>query len=110
MVKKVTILAMVPAIMLVGASSTLARTMSERYGKFATATGVLRKQGITSYQYGTHFITDERSRTGYAALRSGQLNLDRYIGERGVTPGHRRGPFTRSRRSLSGAAHLGSPH
>lgn len=108
MVKKLTILAMVPAIMLVGASSTLARTVSERYGKSATATGVPRKQSITSYQYGTHFITDERSRTGYV-LWSGQLNLDRYVGER-VTPGNGRGLFTRSRRSLSGAAHLGPPH
>ena len=81
MVKKVTILAMVLAMMLVGASSALAQTASDQYGKSEAATGVLHKQGITSYQYGTHFITDEASGTGYA-LKSDQLDLNRYIGER----------------------------
>tara|TARA_B100000795_G_C22438197_1_gene300825 strand:- start:195 stop:476 length:282 start_codon:yes stop_codon:yes gene_type:complete len=36
--------------------------------------GTIQKQGITTYQYGTHVIT------GYA-LRSGTLDLDNYIGQ-----------------------------
>lgn len=38
------------------------------------ANGTIQKQGITSYQYGTHVIT------GYA-LRSSTLDLDNYIGQ-----------------------------
>ena len=36
--------------------------------------GTIQKQGITSYQYGTHVLP------GYA-LRSGSLDLDNYMGQ-----------------------------
>jgi len=45
------------------------------------ATGVLERQGITSYMYGTHVLTDEASGTLYA-LRSGVVDLDAYVGQR----------------------------
>ena len=44
-----------------------------------TATGVVRKQGITTYMYGTHVLADDRGRTLYA-LRSGVVDLDRFVG------------------------------
>jgi hypothetical protein len=50
-----------------------------------TATGVLERQGITAYQYGTHAITDEASGTRYA-LRS-YLDLDGYVGQRVTVTG-----------------------
>ncbi len=45
------------------------------------ATGVLEKPEATTYMYGTHAITDEASRTRYA-LRSEDVDLDAYVGER----------------------------
>ena len=46
-----------------------------------TATGVLQVQGITTYQYGTHAVTDEGSGTFYA-LSSDIVDLDAYAGQR----------------------------
>jgi hypothetical protein len=45
-------------------------------GEFIEATGTLEKQGITSYQYGTHILlnTDQRF-----ALRSKEVRLDSFI-------------------------------
>ncbi len=40
--------------------------------------GLITKQGITTYMYGTHVISDER--TTYA-LKSDTINLDAYIGK-----------------------------
>ena len=37
-------------------------------------TGLIQKQGITTYMYGTHTITDY-------ALKSNSINLDNYIDE-----------------------------
>ena len=47
---------------------------NEDHNANVEATGVIQKQGITTYQYGTHVIT------GYA-LRSSSINLDDYIGQ-----------------------------
>lgn len=71
------------ALGLLAAAPALAQTSSDQYGNggSVTVTGVLQEQGITSYQYGTHFITDTGSGTGYA-LKSSRVDLNRYVGER----------------------------
>lgn len=38
--------------------------------------GVIEKQGITTYQYGTHVIMSEES---YYALRSSTMDLDAFV-------------------------------
>lgn len=40
--------------------------------------GLLEKQGITSYQYGTHIISDKDKTY---ALRSSKINLDNYVNQ-----------------------------
>jgi hypothetical protein len=42
------------------------------------AEGLLRRQGLTSYQYGTHVLLGPAGRTLYA-LRATALNLDAYV-------------------------------
>lgn len=59
------------------------------------ATGTLEKPGATTYQYGTHAITDEASDTFYA-LRSNVVDLDDYLDERvtlygALAPGYEAG-------------------
>jgi hypothetical protein len=46
------------------------------------ATGVLKKLEITSFQYGTHSITDEASGTFYALKSEDEELLDSYVGQR----------------------------
>ncbi len=66
---------------ILAAAPALAQTTADQYGngETVTVTGVLQEQGITSYQYGTHFIKDTGSGTGYA-LKSSKVNLDSYVG------------------------------
>lgn len=45
------------------------------------ATGTIQKQGITTYQYGTHVIS------GYA-LRSSTIDLDEYVDSSVTVVGH----------------------
>ena len=45
-----------------------------------SATGVVEKPGMTTYMYGTHAVTDERTGTPYA-LTSENVDLDAYVGE-----------------------------
>ena len=49
-------------------------------------TGVLEKPEVTTYQYGTHAITDEASGNRYA-LQSQSVDLDAYVGERVTVSG-----------------------
>ncbi len=67
---------------ILAAAPALAQTGADQYGngEAVTVTGVLQKQGMTTYQYGTHFIKDTGSGTGYA-LKSSRVNLDGYAGE-----------------------------
>jgi len=44
------------------------------------AEGHVRRQGMTTYQYGSHVLVDRSGRTLYA-LRSSQVDLDRYDGQ-----------------------------
>ncbi len=46
------------------------------------ATGVLERQGITYYMYGTHTITDEASGTMYALRGEDEELLEGYVGQR----------------------------
>ena len=46
-----------------------------------TATGAMERQGITTYQYGTHTVTDEGSGAFYV-LSSEVVDLDAYAGQR----------------------------
>lgn len=41
-------------------------------------TGTIQQQGITSYQYGTHTLTNDET---FYALRSEAVNLDDYLDE-----------------------------
>lgn len=41
-----------------------------------TVTGVLKAQGTTTYQYGTHTIQNDHQ---FYALMSGSINLDQYV-------------------------------
>jgi hypothetical protein len=52
-------------------------------------TGTIQKQGITTYQYGTHVLTDNNGQTTYA-LKSGKdaINLDDYINKFVEVRGH----------------------
>jgi hypothetical protein len=43
--------------------------------------GTIQKQGITTYQYGTHVLLDKDGKTLYA-LKSETLKLDDYIGKK----------------------------
>ena len=45
-----------------------------------SATGVVEKPQMTTYMYGTHAVTDERTGTPYA-LTSEDVDLDAYVGE-----------------------------
>jgi hypothetical protein len=46
-----------------------------------TATGAMGRQGITTYQYGTHGVTDDASGAFYV-LSSDVVDLDAYTGQR----------------------------
>jgi len=52
-----------------------------------TATGFLKKQGITTYMYGTHVLLDDNGRTLYA-LRSDTIDLNKYINRKVTIKGH----------------------
>jgi hypothetical protein len=43
-----------------------------------TATGFLKKRGITTYMFGTHVLLDDNGRTLYA-LKSDTIDLNKYI-------------------------------
>ncbi len=60
-----------------------------------TATGVMERQGITTYQYSTHGVTDEASGAFYT-LSSDVVDLDAYAGQRvtvygTLVPGYKSG-------------------
>lgn len=75
------LLAAVLAAMLAAASPALAESEP-----VFEATGVLEKPEVTTYQYGTHAITDEASGNRYA-LQSQSVDLDAYAGERVTVSG-----------------------
>jgi hypothetical protein len=60
---------------------TLALTAPALAQESVTATGAMERLGITTYQYGTHSVTDEASGTFYV-LSSDVVDLDAYAGQR----------------------------
>lgn len=62
--------------LLAGVSSCNKETEFKR----TKSVGVIQKQGITTYQYGTHVLLDGSGQTMYA-LRSERVNLDQYINQ-----------------------------
>jgi len=72
-----TILAATPGHVRTNESSSEATpTMQEN----VTAEGVIQKQGMTTYQYGTHVLKDSNKKTLYA-LTSKSEKLDTYVGK-----------------------------
>lgn len=55
---------------------------SDNKGDKIEITGTIQKQGITTYQYGTHTLS------GYA-LRSSTENLDEYVNQNVTVVGHK---------------------
>ncbi len=51
-------------------------TKTEQKEDKMEVTGTIQQQGITSYQYGTHTLTNDET---FYALRSETVNLDNYI-------------------------------
>ena len=51
-----------------------------------TSVGIVKKQGMTSYMYGTHVLVNENGRTLYA-LKSDRINLDSYVGKKVTVSG-----------------------
>jgi hypothetical protein len=51
-----------------------------------TSMGIIKKQGMTSYMYGTHVLVNENGRTLYA-LKSDRINLDPYVGRKVTVSG-----------------------
>lgn len=52
-----------------------------------TASGIIKKQGITTYMYGTHVLLDEKGQTLYA-LRSDNIDLNKYINRKVTVKGY----------------------
>lgn len=58
-----------------------AKDKAQRNPDQMEVTGTIQQQGITSYQYGTHTLTNDET---FYALRSETVNLDDYL-DREVT-------------------------
>jgi hypothetical protein len=52
-----------------------------------TATGFIKKQGITTYMYGAHVLLDEKGKTLYA-LKSDNIDLNKYINRKVTVRGY----------------------
>jgi hypothetical protein len=46
------------------------------------AEGVIQQQGLSSYMYGSHILTDPSGRTLYALTSNSPGLLDRFVGQR----------------------------
>lgn len=54
------------------------------------ASGMVQKQGFTTYQYGTHVLINSNGQTVYGLIsRKSKLNLDKYINKNVVIKGHK---------------------
>jgi len=77
---------LIVAYALVVASPAAALQESQASEESVTATGVLERPEITTYQYGEYAITDEATGTPYA-LDSGSVDLGAYLGEKATVTG-----------------------
>lgn len=67
-----------------GCGSDSSNNPAEIYG--VKAAGIVKRQGTTTYMYGTHVLIDGDGRTLYA-LKSDNINLDNYIDKRVMVKG-----------------------
>lgn len=74
-------LALMLTVLLASSAPSLAQSTLAQYsgGGQVTLTGALEKPEGTTYQYGTHGISDQYQ--GYFALQGAGANLDAYIGQ-----------------------------
>ena len=72
--KRLAVLAAMVAVALALAAPILAQEV-------VAATGAMERLGFTTYQYGTHAVTDEESGAFYS-LRSAMVDLDTYADQR----------------------------
>ncbi|MGH3088946.1 MAG: hypothetical protein ACRDSJ_16710 [Rubrobacteraceae bacterium] len=93
--KKLMVLAATLAMVVIAASSALAQGAAQHQydeekpeapGEPVTLSGVIEVLGATTFQYGSHAVTDEATGT-YHALTSETVNLDEYAGERVIVHG-----------------------
>ncbi len=78
-------------ILMIGLSFTSCKTSSKQEQQTSVASekyivldGVLKKQGVTTYQYGTHVL---KTKEGIFALRSKVLNMDEFVNQKVVIIG-----------------------
>jgi len=69
------------AVLMMVVAMTMALTGPALAQESVTATGAMERLGITTYQYGTHAVTDEASGAFYV-LSSDVVDLDAYTGQR----------------------------
>lgn len=58
------------------ASCENTKDKSQKDPSLMEVTGTIQQQGITSYQYGTHTLTNDET---FYALKSDAINLDDYV-------------------------------
>lgn len=51
-----------------------------------TSVGIIKKQGISAYMYGTHVLLNDNGKILYA-LKSVNIDLDKYIGQKVMVKG-----------------------
>ncbi len=51
-----------------------------------TSVGIIKKQGITTYMYGTHVLLNDNGKTLYA-IKSVNIDLDKYIDQKVTVKG-----------------------
>ncbi len=61
-------------------------TLYAKWTGGVSAVGIIKKQGITFYMYGTHVLVNDNGQTLYA-LKSNTINLDNYIDQRVTVSG-----------------------
>jgi hypothetical protein len=78
-------------LLIIAVFSLSACHKSSGTGNIITASGILQKQGNTTYQYGTHILTDSQGNTT-RVLKSKTINLDNYVGKQVIVTAQDVGP------------------
>ena len=61
--------------------SGLSACRDEKQEDLVTTKGTVYKQGITTYQYGSHVLADSATNV-YYALRSNKIDLDQFLNQK----------------------------
>ncbi|MBF0506807.1 MAG: hypothetical protein HQL09_08220 [Nitrospirae bacterium] len=75
---------LISTIILFAACASFAQNTTD--GNGVVSVGIVKKQGITTYMYGTHVLMDDNGKTLYA-LKSDHINLDKYIDKKVTVKG-----------------------